>query len=310
MKESPQEVLKDLPPPWKDVVNNVYELKTKPELIRYYHAAAGFPTKPSWLAAIRNGHYSSWDGLDATSAAKHFPESVETWRGHGRKIKSGLRSTKKLVEKEEKETTAAEIPQDQAIFVKDFNLKDEAERLMFSDQTGRFPMTSYKGNQYVMVLFETTSNNILVESMRRRISGEMCRAYQTLVDRLKERGINPTMHILDNECSAEFKALINENEMNYQLVPPHDHRRNVTEKAIHTFKDHFVAVLCGADDDFPLQLWCQILRHAEHQLNMLRKSRSNPSISAFEQMYGKHNFDAHPWAVLGCAVELHVMPKK
>ena len=61
----------------------------------------------------------------------------------------------------------------------------------------------------------------------------MCRAYQTLVDRLKECGIKPAMHILDNECSAEFKALISENEMKYQLVPPHDHRRNVTEKAVH-----------------------------------------------------------------------------
>ena len=145
--------------------------------------------------------------------------------------------------------------------------------------------------------------------MRSRVAGEMCRAYQTLIDRLKESGIRPTMHILDNECSAEFKTLINKNEMKYQLVPPHDHRRNVAEKAIQTFKDHFVAVLCGTDDSFPLQLWCQILRQAEHQLNMLRKSRTDPTISAFEQMHGKHNFDAHLWAVLVSAVELHVIPK-
>ena len=39
------------------------------------------------------------------------------------------------------------------------------------------------------------------------------------------------------------------------------------------------------------------------------KSRADPSISVFEHMYGKHNFDVHPWAVLGCAVELHVMPQ-
>jgi len=32
----------------------VYELKPQPELVRYYHAAAGFPTKPSWLKAIKN----------------------------------------------------------------------------------------------------------------------------------------------------------------------------------------------------------------------------------------------------------------
>lgn len=57
IRQAPQQILQKLKPPTKDVVNNVYEVKTKPELVRYYHAAAGFPTKPSWLAAIRNGHY-------------------------------------------------------------------------------------------------------------------------------------------------------------------------------------------------------------------------------------------------------------
>ena len=80
------------------------------------------------------------------------------------------------------------------------------------------------------------------------------------------------------------------------------------KKAIQTFKDHFVAVLCGTDDNFPLQLWCQILRQAEHQLNMLRKSLTDPTMSAFKHMYGCHRYDAHPWAVLGCEVEVHVMP--
>ena len=138
----------------------------------------------------------------------------------------------------------------------------------------------------------------------------MVRAYQALIDRLKEAKIAPTLHILDNECSEEFKETIKENSMTYQLVPPNDHRRNVAEKAIQTFKDHFVSVLCGTDDDFPLQLWCQILRQAEHQLNLLRKSTLKPHMSAFAHMYGEHNYNAHPWAVLGCKVELHVMPSK
>ena len=72
-------------------------MKVNPELVRYYHAAAVFPTKPSWITAINNKHYASWTRLDATDVAKQFPESDEMWKGHGRKIKSGLRSTKKLV---------------------------------------------------------------------------------------------------------------------------------------------------------------------------------------------------------------------
>ena len=72
-------------------------METWLELVRFYHAAAGFPTKPTWLAAIKNGHYASWKGLNYSSVAKHFPESEETWKGHGRKIQSGLRSTKQAI---------------------------------------------------------------------------------------------------------------------------------------------------------------------------------------------------------------------
>ena len=58
----------------------------------------------------------------------------------------------------------------------------------------------------------------------------MARAYQVLIHKMKETDIHPTMHILDNECSAEFKDAIKENKMKYQLVPSNNHRRNVAEK--------------------------------------------------------------------------------
>ena len=97
------------------------------------------------------------------------------------------------------------------------------QRKSYSDQTGRFPVCSSKGNQYIMVLVDVDSNAILVEPLRNRTSGELCRAYQKLIDRLHECGSRPRMHILDNECSAEMKALLKKNDMQYQLVPPHNH---------------------------------------------------------------------------------------
>ena len=119
------------------------------------------------------------------------------------------------------------------IFVQIYNVEsDEAILKMYTDQTGRFPKKSSRGNQYVMVLVELDSNAILVEGMKDRTSGEMIRAYQHLVDRLKTAGIQPKHHILDNECSTDFKAAIAKNRMTYQLVPPNDHRRNIAEKAI------------------------------------------------------------------------------
>ncbi len=89
----PTEFLPDYPSPL-DAIHNVYKLKTQAELIQYLHAAAGFPTKPTWLVAIKNKQFASWPGLTSKAVAKHYPESKETTKGHGQKGRSGLCSTK------------------------------------------------------------------------------------------------------------------------------------------------------------------------------------------------------------------------
>ena len=69
-------------------------------------------------------------------------------------------------------------------------------------------------------------------------------------------------------------------------------------------------VLSEADAKFSLRLWDRILPQLEHQLNLLRISRVDPSKSSFEIMNGKHDYNANPFAFLGLAVEMHVMPSK
>jgi hypothetical protein len=87
VNKPPTEFLPDCPPAIK-AIHNVYKLKTQPELVRYLHACTGFPTKPSWIKAIKNRQYASWPGLTVKAVAKYFPESKETMKGHGRKTKS------------------------------------------------------------------------------------------------------------------------------------------------------------------------------------------------------------------------------
>ena len=83
----PTEYLTARPPP-TEAIFNVFELKKQPEIVRYYHAAAGFPTKPT-IKAINNKQYASWPGLTSEIVQKYYPESEETLKGHARKIKSG-----------------------------------------------------------------------------------------------------------------------------------------------------------------------------------------------------------------------------
>jgi hypothetical protein len=200
-------------------------------VVRYLHACADFPTKPSWIQAIKNKQYASWPGLTVKVMAKYFPKSNETINGHGQKTKSRLRSTKTRAENESdingiKNTTMnlAHPPTKQkGSVLMIFDLSDKAQRLMYTDQTGKFQKKSSKGNHYIMVLIEINSNAILVEAMKNRSAGEMIRAYLVLVSCLRNAEVSPKMHILDNECSEEFKAQIRKNNMTFQLAPPHHH---------------------------------------------------------------------------------------
>ena len=73
--------------------NSVYELPNTEQVIAWYHAAAGYPTKATWIKAIDAGFYATWPMLTSKAVRKHFPESEETTKGHMRRVKSGVRST-------------------------------------------------------------------------------------------------------------------------------------------------------------------------------------------------------------------------
>ncbi len=123
--------------------------------------------------------------------------------------------------------------------------------MIYTNQPGLFPKKLSKGNQYIMVLTHIDSSAIHMEAMKNRTAGKMICAYQGLINRLLQAEVTPKQHILDNKCSEEFKATIHKYNMTFQLVPPHDHRRNIAEKAIQTFKGHFISILCGTDKISP-----------------------------------------------------------
>jgi hypothetical protein len=74
---------------------------------------------------------------------------------------------------------------------------------------------------------------------------------------------------MDNECSSTVAAFICSNNIRIQLVPPHNHRANAAERAIATFKDHFIASLATLDPTCLIQLWDEFLPQVELTLNML-----------------------------------------
>ena len=282
---------------------NVYELPSIEQSIRYLHAAAGFPTKSTWLAAIRKGNYSTWPLITVKNVHKHFPQSEETQQGHMRNQRQGTRSTKQALPQAEPCTP---LPQLHDIFIRTY----DTHGTLYTDQTGKFPHLSSQGNRYQMILYHVDSNSIWAEPTKNKTEGELILARNRALQRMKACGIQPTRQVLDNEISAAYKLAITESGMTYQLVPPDDHRRNIAEKAIQTWKDHFIAVISGTDAKFPLHLWCQLLPQMERQLCLLRQSNAYPHISSHTHLYGHHDYNAHPFVPLGMEALVHDKPHR
>ena len=80
--------------------------------------------------------------------------------------------------------------------------------------------------------------------------------------------------------------------VSYQMVPPGIHRRNAAERAIRTFKNHFIAGLSSTDSNFPIHLWDKLLDQAILSLNLLRGSRVSPTKSACEDLFGPFDYNA------------------
>ena len=76
------------------VAYSAYDLPSVEALVRYFHAAAGFPVKDTWLSAIKAGHFASWPGLTYKNAAKYCPMSDETLKGHMVQTRQNIRSTR------------------------------------------------------------------------------------------------------------------------------------------------------------------------------------------------------------------------
>ena len=96
--------------------------------------------------------------------------------------------------------------------------------------------------------------------MKSRHCNKMKRTYQLMITQLHCAGMVPKRLVLDNEVLESMKEMKRDQyHVTMVLVPPGCHRRNAAEVAIRNFKAHFLSVLAGAANDFPMQLWDRLL---------------------------------------------------
>jgi hypothetical protein len=146
--------------------------------------------------------------------------------------------------------------------------------------------------------------------MKSKSGAEWVRAFGVVFDEMTAKGFKPKLQTMDNEASAALKNYFTDKEMNYQLVPPHCHRTNASERAIRTFKEHFKAGLATVDPDFPAHLWDRLLPQAKITLNLLRASRLHPQLSAAAHYHGLIDYNKTEFGPPGCKIIAHEKPSQ
>ena len=88
----------------------------------------------------------------------------------------------------------------------------------YSDLTGRFPIESYAGMNYIFVCYVYKLNTILLRTMKSRETSHMLQAFEIVYDELEDKGHKPTLHVLDNECSKAVKKFLRKKQTDIQIV--------------------------------------------------------------------------------------------
>ena len=159
-----------------------------------------------------------------------------------------------------------------------------------------------------MVLFAQDANAILAEALKNRSERELICATTKLHQRLREAEHTLTFQMLDNECPKGLQTYLKNQGIHFQMVPPHHHQANPAERAIQTFKAHFIAGLASTNPSFPLYLWDKLIPQAERTLNMMRRCTMNPRISADTFLNGVHDYNKEPMAPPGTKVLVFEIP--
>ena len=294
---------------------NVITPKNQPtkHLIQYLHATLGSPSKSTLLHAIRNNHLIGWPGLTVKNVNKYLTETPATAKGHLDQHRKNLQSTTNTNRSTMYDDTKDFSPlsestkSNQALAT----IIDQSEtNKAYFDLTGQFPYVSTRGYKYIFILYDYDSNAILSEPLKTRNAGEIKNAWLKLHFTLSDCGIKPSTYIMDNEAANEIKQAIKKYKVSYQLTPPHIHRINAAERAIRTFKNHFLSCLASVDPNYPINEWDRLLPQAQITLNLLRTSRLHKHLSAYAVLNGHYDFNKHPMAPPGTKVVVHVKPNK
>ena len=73
---------------------------------------------------------------------------------------------------------------------------------LYNDDTGRFPIHTRNGNQYIMIVYHCDANLILAVTFKTRKDMHRLIAYNKIMQRLSDHKLTVDLQILDNKAST------------------------------------------------------------------------------------------------------------
>ena len=88
-----------------------------------------------------------------------------------------------------------------------------------------------------------------------------CRTYRTTLSIWDDNKTDTHLNYTSSTTNAQTtsKQAFTKYNVAFQRVPPHTHRRDAAERAIQTWKAHFIAGLVTCDPSFPLSGWDRLI---------------------------------------------------
>ena len=136
--------------------NSIYECDNTNQLIQFYHATMGHPVISTWCKAIDAGYFRGWPGLTSKRVRRFIKVSEPTEMGHMDQRRIGIRSTKPTINEADSMEPVKQTPKNDRCHHVYMSITDIDGKL-YSDQTGQFPITSNRGNCYVVIFMHLTA---------------------------------------------------------------------------------------------------------------------------------------------------------
>lgn len=245
--------------------NNACGLPSVSALVKYHHAAAGHPVKESQCQVITKGNCAAQPSLTIDAVRKFCPIAYGTILQTMSKKRKNISSTKsKLIQDINSPTTKNNSMQDVVLNQSDdsattLKLAEIHAFMQYSskihlDQMGEFLYVAISGKQCLVIVHVVNANVILVTPFKSKRKHQLTSAHLNINKELNKREFVIDLNIWDNEVPELHRDATETEKYACQLVHPNIHCCYAAERAMHTFKEYFLRVLAGVDNNFPMQI--------------------------------------------------------